>query len=103
MKIILLGIMCFILSILAGCTSVSTVKLSKADEVKGYTFLGTVTTTHAFGGVFKNMSYEAALGNALKKAQQMGATDFVVDENSAAHFAGFSETVRGSAYKAPHN
>jgi D-serine dehydratase len=63
--------------------------------------VGTVTTTHPFGGVFKNMSYEAALTEALKKAEQLGATHFVLDKNSEAHFLGYSETVRGNAYRAP--
>jgi len=49
------------------------------------------------------MSYEAAVSDALKKAEKMGATHFVLDENSRAHFLGFSETVRGNAYRAPRN
>ena len=89
--------------LISGCSTVSSVKLASADEVKGYTFLGTITTTHPFGGVFKNMSYEAAVSDALKKAEKMGATHFVLDENSRAHFLGFSETVRGNAYRAPRN
>lgn len=99
MKSSLSLVMCF--ALISGCSTVSTVKLARAEEVRGYTFLGTITTTHPLGGVFKNMSYEGAVSEALKKAEQMGATHFVLDENSKAHFLGFSETVRGNAYRAP--
>jgi hypothetical protein len=87
----------------AGCASstVSRVKLATPEEVRGYKFLGTITVTHPFGGIAKNMSYEAALTEALEKAEQMGATHFVPDKDSEAHFLGFSETVRGNAYRAP--
>jgi hypothetical protein len=42
-----------------------------------------------------------ALDSALEKAAKMGATHFVVDENSGPVFLAVSETASGTAYRQP--
>ena len=87
--------------VLTACSTISPVKLSTSDEVKGYASLGTISSTSPFGGLFKSASYQAAVSGVLDKAAMMGATDVVLDPNSEPVFLAVCETARGVAYKRP--
>ena len=84
--------------VVSGCTTTSRVAIAKYDEVKAFESLGSVRSTFPLGGLFKNFTYSLALNNALEKASRMGATHFVLDENSGPVFFAISETASGSAY-----
>ena len=84
---------------LSACTTTSKVAVVRREDVKGFQSLGSVRSTVPFGGLFKNLTYTAALNKALDQAEKMGATHFVLDEESGPTFIALSETARGTAYK----
>jgi hypothetical protein len=87
--------------ILSGCTTTSRVAVVKSENVRTYQSLGSVRSTFPLGGLFKNLTYSLALDSALEKAAKMGATHFVIDENSGPVFLAISETASGTAYRQP--
>jgi len=84
-----------------GCTTSNCVSVARPDEVKGFSAMGSIKSTVPFGGLFRNLTYQAALDNCLKKAESMGATHFVPDPDSGATFLSLSETAHGTAYRKP--
>jgi hypothetical protein len=87
--------------ILSGCTTTSKVAIARPEDVRSYQSLGSVRSTFPIGGLFKNLTYSLALDSALEKAAKMGATHFVIDENSGPVFLAVSETASGTAYRQP--
>ncbi len=101
MKHITSLITAILIVILSGCTTTSSVAVVKPEDVKTYQSLGSVRSTFPLGGLFKNLTYSLALDSALEKAGKMGATHFVIDENSGPVFLAVSETASGTAYRQP--
>jgi hypothetical protein len=86
---------------LHGCTTTSKVTIARIEQVRDFQSLGSVQSTYPLGGLFKNLTYSMALNSALNKAGKMGATHFVLDDNSAPTFFAISETASGTAYRQP--
>jgi hypothetical protein len=79
----------------------SMVKRSTPSEVRGYTYLGAITTSSPLTGVLRNEGYQNALNSAFNQAAIRGATHIVIDPDSEASYWTTSETVRAEAYRKP--
>jgi hypothetical protein len=91
----------FSATLLVGCTTSSRVTVARPDEVRGFQSMGSIKSTMPIGGVFRRLTYQAALHNCLKEAEAKGATHFVPDPDSGPTFLSFSETAHGTAYRRP--
>lgn len=88
--------------VLIGCTTANRVTMARPEDVKGYKPMGSIKSTVPLGGLFRHMTYQAALNNCLQKAEAMGATHFVPDEDSGPSFLSLTETAHGTAYMRPN-
>ena len=76
------------------------IKLAKAEEVKGYKYLGVVEASSELTGVAKESGFRNALNETMNKAAALGATHLVLDERSEPRYWVTSIIVRGEAYRA---
>jgi hypothetical protein len=81
------------------CTTASRVSVARPEDVRGLQSMGAIRSTVPLGGLFRSLTYQAALGNCLKKAESMGATHFVPDTDSGPSFFSVTETAHGTAFR----
>ena len=105
MKTTLYTLALFIFSLFdTGCSTALTqqgamIRVTTAQEVKGFKYLGVVEASSSLTGVAKESGYRNALNEAMNKAAALGATHLVLDEGSTPRYWSTSEIVRGEAYR----
>lgn len=75
------------------------VKVSGAEEVKSYKYLGVVESSSPLTGVARESGYRNALNDVMNKAADLGATHIVLDERSKPRYWTTSIIVRAEAYQ----